>query len=85
VSNEPAFMDTLAVLLFDKGDTARALDLQAKAVQASPLEGTIRFNYARMLAKVGRKAEARKELEEIASWGERYPAQAEVAGLLRQL
>jgi cellulose synthase operon protein C len=85
VSNEPAFMDTLAVLLFDKGDTARALDLQAKAVQAAPLEGTIRFNYARMLVKMGRKAEARKELEEIASWGERYPAQAEVASLLRQL
>ena len=50
-----------------------------------PQAADIRLNYARALLKAGKKSEARKELEMLAKLGEKYPAQAEVAALLKGL
>ena len=83
--NQPQLMDTLAVLLAESGDVARALDLITKAKQGMPQNPTIRFNYANILVKAGKKPEARKELEELAKLGDKFPAHAEVANLLKSL
>jgi predicted Zn-dependent protease len=80
--NQPALMDTLAVLLVEKGDSARALDLFKKALELAPQASAIRLNYAKALIKSGKKSEARKELDQLATLGDKFPAQAEVAQLL---
>jgi putative PEP-CTERM system TPR-repeat lipoprotein len=79
----PLIMDTLAMLVSDKGDTKRALELLKKAMAKAPDAAAIRLNYARVLIKTDNKAEARKELEELAKLGNKFPAQAEVAQLIK--
>lgn len=83
--NQPPFMDTLAMLLAEKGDTGRALELLKKAVELAPQAAVIRLNYARVLIKSGNKADGRKELEELAKLGDKFPAQGEVTQLLKTL
>jgi putative PEP-CTERM system TPR-repeat lipoprotein len=83
--NQPAVMDTLAVLLLDKGDSARALDLLKKALELAPQASQIRLNYARALLKTGQKTEAKGELDQLAKLGDKFPAQAEVGQLLKGL
>lgn len=83
--NQPAIMDTLAVLLADQGEASRAVELLQKAVRLAPQASPIRFNYAKVLAKTGNKAEARRQLEELAKLGDRFPAQGEVAQLMKTL
>ncbi len=82
---EPAFMDTLAVILADKGDVARALELFGKAIQKPPVDPSIRVNFARALARAGRKDDARKQLEEVARLGDKFPRQAEVTKLMQEI
>ena len=81
--DQPALMDTLGVLLVDKGDTARGLELLQKAVSHAPQSALIRFNFAKALVKAGKKDEAKKELNELAKLGDKFPAQTEVAKLLQ--
>ena len=78
-------MDTLAVLLVDKGDTARALELFRKALEIAPQASQIRLNYAKALLKAGQKSDARSELHQLAKLGEKFPGQAEVAQLQKGL
>ena len=78
-------MDTLGVLLADKGEMPRALELLGKALAAAPQANEIKLHYARALVKAGKKAEAKKLLEELVKAGEKFSAQAEVASLLREL
>ena len=82
--NQPAFMDTLAMLLAEKGDTARALELLAKAVELAPQAASVRLNLAKVLLKAGKKADAKKHLDELAKLGDKFQAQAEVAQLLKE-
>jgi putative PEP-CTERM system TPR-repeat lipoprotein len=83
--NQPAIMDTLGVLLVEQGDIERGLDLLTKALQLAPEAHAVRLNYAQALLKAGKKAEAKQELETLAKLGEKFPAQAEVAGMLKGL
>ncbi|HRF10518.1 MAG: tetratricopeptide repeat protein [Candidatus Accumulibacter phosphatis] len=83
--DQPALLDTLAVLLMDKGDAARALGLFKKALELAPQASQIRLNYARALIKAGKNSEARSELDQLAKLGDKFPAQAEVAQLLKGL
>ena len=83
--NQPAFMDTLGVLLDEKGETARGLALLSKAIELAPQAAGIRLNYARMLAKAGQKPEARKQLDELTKLGDKFSGQAEVAKLAKEL
>ena len=78
-------MDTLGVLLMDKGDTARGLELLKKAVALAPQASQIRLNYAKALIKAGKNSDARSELDQLAKLGDKFPAQAEVAQLLKGL
>jgi predicted Zn-dependent protease len=78
-------MDTLAVLLVDKGDSARAMELFKKALELAPQASQIRLNYARALIKAGQKGEAKIQLDQLAKLGDKFPAQAEVAELQKGL
>jgi putative PEP-CTERM system TPR-repeat lipoprotein len=83
--NQPAIMDTLGTLLVDQGKTERGLELLGKAVQQVPEAGGIRLNLAKALIKAGKKPEARQQLEVLAKLGDNFPAQSEVAALLKGL
>lgn len=83
--NQPAFMDTLAVLLSDKGDYAKALDLQSRVVKMQPQNTLFKLNLAKIHIKGGKKDLARKELDELAKMGDKLAAQAEVTALLKSL
>lgn len=83
--NQPVFIDTLAMLLSDKNDYAKALEWQQKAVTLQPDNGLYKTNLAKIHIKAGKKDLARKELEEVAKLGDKYPGQAEVGNLLKSL
>ncbi|MDR2189022.1 MAG: PEP-CTERM system TPR-repeat protein PrsT [Azonexus sp.] len=83
--NQPPFMDTLAMLLADRGDNAKAVELLQKAHQLAPQNAPIQLNLAKVLIKNGQKDAARKELEALARLGEKFPLHAEVARLQKEL
>lgn len=83
--NQPAFMDTLAMLLSDKGDYAKAAELQAKVLTLQPQNALFKLNLAKIHIKGGQKELARKELDELSKLGDKFAAQAEVATLLTGL
>jgi Tfp pilus assembly protein PilF len=83
--NRPEIMDTLGTLLVEKGETARGLDLLQKAADLAPTAAAIRLNLAKALIKANQLAAARKQLGDLASLGDKFPAQAEVAQLLKGL
>ncbi|NWG31220.1 MAG: PEP-CTERM system TPR-repeat protein PrsT [Rhodocyclaceae bacterium] len=83
--NQPAILDTLGMLLVERGDGKRGLGLLAQAVELQPQAAMIRLNYAKALLKTGDKTAARQNLEELAKLGESFAAHAEVAELLKRL
>ena len=82
---QPAFMDTEAMLLSDKGDYAKALELQNKALALQPQNTTFKLNLAKIHINGGKNDLARKELDDLAKLGDKFAAQAEVANLLKGL
>jgi len=85
VPTQPAYMDTLAMLLLDKGDQAKALEWQNKAVGLQPTNGIYKLNLARIHIKGGNKDLARKELDELTKLGDKFTGQAQVAELRKSL
>lgn len=83
--NQPQIIDTLAMLLADKGELPRALELSKQALDLSQQAPTLRLNYARILLKAGKKTEARSELETLAKLGDKFPEQGEVGKLLKDV
>jgi putative PEP-CTERM system TPR-repeat lipoprotein len=83
--NQPAIMDTLAVLTAEKGNTGKAIELLRKAISLAPQAASIQLNLAKTLIKAGNKDDARKELEALAKLGDKFPGQAEVSQLLKTL
>jgi putative PEP-CTERM system TPR-repeat lipoprotein len=83
--NQPAFIDTLAMLLSEKGNYAKAVELQNKAVSLQPENALFKLNLAKIHNKGGKKDLARKELDELAKLGDKFAGQAEVASLLKGL
>ena len=83
--NQPAYIDTLAMLLYYKNDYAKALEWQNKAIALQPQNGLYRLNLAKIYIKGGKKDLARKELDELAKQGTKFAAQAEVTTLLKSL
>ena len=82
---QPAFMDTLAVLYSDKNDYAKAVEWQNKALALAPQNPVFRLNYAKIHIKGGKKDLARQELDALAKLGDKFAGQAEVAALLKGL
>lgn len=83
--DQPAFMDTLAMLLADKGETTKAIELLRKAMLKAPQAASIQLNLAKVLISAGKKDDARKELDALAKLGDKFPGQAEVSQLLKAL
>lgn len=83
--NQPAFMDTLAMLLAARGENAKAIELLQKAMALAPQAAAIQLNLAKVLVGAGKKDEARKELDALAKLGEKFPGQAEVTRLQKEL
>lgn len=83
--DQPAFMDTLAVLLSERNEHARALELQKRVVAMQPQTPLFKFNLARIHIRAGEKAPARALLDELAAMGDRFNRQAEVEALKKGL
>lgn len=83
--NQPAFMDTLAMLWVENNEYAKAISLLGKALELQPANTGIRLNLARAYLASGDKSRAKGELETLAKLGDKFPAHAEVADLLRKL
>ena len=83
--NQPAFMDTLAMLLSDKGDYAKAVELQTNALALQPQNALFKLNLAKIHIKGGKKDLAKKELDELTKLGDKFVGQAEVAEILKAL
>jgi predicted Zn-dependent protease len=83
--NQPAFMDTLATLLSDKNESAKALEMQKKVVALQPDAPLFKLNLAKIQIKAGDKAGAKVTLGELAKLGDKFGGQAEVAALLKGL
>ena len=83
--NQPAFMDTLAGLLSDKGDHTKAIEWQAKALKSVPDNWLFKLNLAKIYIKSGDKAQAKVELDALTAMGDKISAQEEVAKLSKEL
>ena len=73
------------MLLSEKGNYAKAVELQNKAVSLQPENALFKLNLAKIHIKGGKKDLARKELDELAKLGDKFAGQAEVASLLKGL
>ena len=82
---QPAFMDTWAGLLSEKGDHIKAIELQTKAVEAQPANNQFKLNLAKIYVAAGDKAKARSELEALAKLGDKFSAHTEVAAIIKTL
>lgn len=83
--DQPAFLDTWAMLLFAKGENAKAIELLRKALKLAPQTNAIQLNLAKVLINSGNKDEAKKELDALAKLGEKFPGQSEVIRLQKML
>ena len=83
--NQPAFMDTWAMLLSAANQHDRAVELQKKAVQMQPQLLPLKLNLAKIQIKAGNKDAARTLLDELSAAGEKFTSQAEVDQLKKTL
>jgi cellulose synthase operon protein C len=81
----PAFMDTLAMILLDKGEHGRAVELLRKAGSLAPNVPAFKLNLARALARSGDKAGARKELDALAQKADTGPVKEEIERIRKEL
>ncbi|AVR96867.1 PEP-CTERM system TPR-repeat protein PrsT [Pseudoduganella armeniaca] len=79
-----AVADTLAAILLEKGDTARALPLLRKAVDGAPQAAEIRFHLAQALLTSGDRPGARAQCEQLLKQPD-FKRQDEVRRMLAQL
>ena len=83
--DQPAFMDTMAMILAESNQLGKALDLEKRAVGLQPQHAPFRLNLARLYIQSGDKASAKTELDQLAKLGDKFPGQAEVERLLKTL
>jgi putative PEP-CTERM system TPR-repeat lipoprotein len=83
--DQPPFMDTWAMILAQRGELPKAIELQQKAVSMRPNNYGMRLALAKMYLTKGDKAQARKELDEIARAGDKFPGQDEIKRLRSEL
>ena len=83
--DQPELIDTLAMLLAEKKEFSRAIQLQTKALGLQPSNSGLRLNLAKIYLKSGDKARARGELEALARLGDGFRSRSEVDALLKSL
>lgn len=83
--NEPMFMDTLATLRSEKGDYARALDLETRALVLQPQNRVLMLNLAKIHFRAGKKELAKKSLDDLIRATHEDPVPGEVAALQKDV
>ena len=83
--NRPQFMDTQAMLLSAKGEYAKAIELQTRALALQPANDALKLNLAKIYIAAGDKTRARVQLDALASQGNNKPSQQEASALLKTL
>jgi predicted Zn-dependent protease len=83
--NQAAFMDTMASVLAASGQVDKAIDLQKKVVAQVPTNNGFKLDLAKLYLKAGNKADARAQLDQLAALGKKFPGQAEVISLRKDL
>lgn len=83
--NNAAILDTLGIILVNKGEVAKGFEYLDKARALAPNSLALRLSYAKALAKAGRKGDARKELEALNAAVEDSRAKEEIQALLKSL
>jgi putative PEP-CTERM system TPR-repeat lipoprotein len=83
--NQPAFMDTMAGILSDKNEHAKAVELQKKVVKLQPEAPLFKLNLAKIQIKAGDKSGAKAILDELEKLGDKFAGQSEVASMLKGL
>jgi putative PEP-CTERM system TPR-repeat lipoprotein len=78
-------LDTLASALAAEKQLKKAIQTQKRAISLNPQDASLKLNLAKLFIQDNQKPEARAELEDLARLGDRFPAQAEVAALLKTL
>ena len=78
-------IDTLGWILFQDGQTDRALQLLRDARLRDPANPEIRFHLAVVLAKTGRNIEAKEELDAAMKGGTRFESETEARKLMLTL
>ncbi|MBC7703010.1 MAG: PEP-CTERM system TPR-repeat protein PrsT, partial [Rhodoferax sp.] len=81
----PDFMDTMAVVLSQKGEHSKAVEVQLKALELQPKSAVLRLNLAKIYLAAGDKNRAKSELDALAKLGNEHPSHAEVMALLKPL
>ena len=83
--DDPAMLDTLAMVLLNQGQVSEAIDLWLRAVTLAPDLAEVRYHLAQAWLKAGNKPKARRELEALIASG-KDPARIEDAKqLLKEL
>jgi len=83
--DQPDILDTLATVLADQGNAAKALEIEKKALALRPDSAPLRLNLAKIYLKTGDKAQARTELLALEKLGDKFEGHAEVGELLKTL
>lgn len=81
----PAVLDTYGVLLVERGQTERGIEVLHKAVQLAPAMAELRKNLGTALAKSGKKAEAKAELETALKLPDAANIKEEIEAALKSL
>lgn len=85
VPDNPIVQDTLGWILVEQGQLPRALDILKQAVNKVPKAGSVRYHYGVALARSGKKAQAKEELEAAIAGKQKFPEQEEARAMLRTL
>jgi Flp pilus assembly protein TadD len=83
--DHPGVKDTLGWILLQEGQLPRAVDVLGDAASKAPKAGAIRYHYGVALARSGRKAEAKKELQAAIASGQKFTGLEEAKSLLKRL
>jgi cellulose synthase operon protein C len=83
--NSAPVLDTMGVLLVERGEALRAVDYLARATRIAPNRHDIRLNYARALARSGKNTQARRELEALMAVPDQFAGKSEIPNLLKSL
>jgi cellulose synthase operon protein C len=83
--NQPAFIDTLAMVLSQASQFDRAISLQKQAIALDSANPVWKLSLAKIYVRAGDKLSARQELTELAAKGNTFGSQNEVATMLKSL
>ncbi|MBS0446953.1 MAG: PEP-CTERM system TPR-repeat protein PrsT [Proteobacteria bacterium] len=83
--NQPAFLDTLAMVLAAGNQIEQAITAEKKALALSANAPALRLALAKLYIQAGDKKAARSELESLAQLDDKFSARAEVKQLLATL